>query len=382
MSCIKRSVTIKKNDMSFKISGCVVSRRSTVPSGPLEPAKSLNIDKLNTLYLSDNLNEYITKFNEYIATNYTVSKNVTLREKDMPLIQKTATHYNIYNIIKNWKLYYTSGNNNDCAIHSFLTVTLENFRKINDDDRNKFATHFRRNVLRFNKQIGFSDKDYSELLNNYMLTDSLITSLAQYFKLNIMIVDYTTPATSFITRINQFGIITDPYYVISHTSNVHWEAMSDDKNNFRIDSAVIEEISRIIELDTATIECPFRNDQRIIVDPGAQLYNINNELEEVIKDRQYIIINRYSDKMKCVTLSILPIDTLTALGRTTTEEYIKWRDAAIKATDPLIVTGNILTNNTKDHKDMRYVKRDNSDNFGIRLVLGGGKRKKQTRKRK
>ena len=89
----------------------------------------------------------------------------------------------------NAKILKTSSNKNDCLIHSILILTSSNFRKLNEEDRNKTARYMRRSVFaaipNINKKLMESE--------NYLTDDEILIIANNY---NIGLVVYIDNSTN------------------------------------------------------------------------------------------------------------------------------------------------------------------------------------------
>lgn len=91
--------------------------------------------------------------------------------------------------------YYTmfsSANNFDCLIHTFLTAVSENFRRLNQDDKNKFANYFRISIYpSIIRTIGLADAKITQIMRRVpgreFLEDEDIENICAFYNINMIV---------------------------------------------------------------------------------------------------------------------------------------------------------------------------------------------------
>jgi ribosomal protein L40E len=154
--------------------------------------------------------------------------------------------------VAKWDVIFSSANNYDCLMHSFLTATCSNFRRLVQDDKNEFANFFRRRIfLNLPAVLCYKREErdmYEELEQRVMakefLEDVELFLLGAQFKVQFLsassgrgnvgnqlfLIDFTAiknilPAECFRNNNRNHGKI--PIYCI-YTNMAHYEAIRVD----------------------------------------------------------------------------------------------------------------------------------------------------------
>jgi len=145
----------------------------TIDSGRNDNDVNEDLDEMNT----------IEKLNEQIGGLYeggdedkeTKKKGTNLENFD---------HKELYMMV-------SSGNENDCLIHTFLTAVSENFRKLDEDSKIQFAQNFRNPMyLKIAEKVdteGVDKNAETRITSAEFLTDVDIVNLSKFYKLNILV---------------------------------------------------------------------------------------------------------------------------------------------------------------------------------------------------
>jgi hypothetical protein len=83
----------------------------------------------------------IANINEIISRMYDLERD----ESRTTTAKRKLTSFG--DEVANWDVIFSSGNNFDCLIHSFLTATCSNFRRLVQKDKDEFANFFRRGIF-------------------------------------------------------------------------------------------------------------------------------------------------------------------------------------------------------------------------------------------
>ena len=133
----------------------------------------------------------------------------------------------------------TSGSENDCLIHSVLTICSPSFRLQNDTVKTNVASFFRRRIL--TQMPGFTLQEIDLLKSVRFLDDQILTKIARCFKLGFCV---------FLTGDDKVQLINNlegyDYYLISNNGSskqygTHFEAVSKIIDNKRIYKISFEE---------------------------------------------------------------------------------------------------------------------------------------------
>jgi len=107
--------------------------------------------------------------------------------------------------VEDWDVLQTSGNANDCMIHSILTGCSSTFRKLNNNNKNTIASIFRREEL-----VKIPRINIDLLLGANFLTDIELVQIGNYYQFNILVF---TPNRS---NIHGITIIYETEYLLIH----------------------------------------------------------------------------------------------------------------------------------------------------------------------
>ena len=125
----------------------------------------------------------------------------------------------------NFQSIETSANKNDCLIHSFLDLTSPSFRKLTNDEKNKFADDFRRELLpRMYKEKAPDAKAEINLLKPGGFLDELnMRRLGKFFSINIATFEKVYGGVMLIPPTN---IIADtPFIIIYNPDRAHFRGV-------------------------------------------------------------------------------------------------------------------------------------------------------------
>ena len=121
----------------------------------------------------------------------------------------------------------TSGNQSDCLIHSILINISENFRKLEENNRNTIAFFFRKVIFPLlpgmvdeNKERLLVDPTTSQI--NLELETPEFVIIAMHFKLNFMMISKNENAP---INYYEYNNNDNPYFIIYH-SGAHFNAVS------------------------------------------------------------------------------------------------------------------------------------------------------------
>jgi hypothetical protein len=144
-----------------------------------------------------------------------------------------------------------SGNKNDCLIHSFLSATCPNFRKLSKTDKDDFADPFRREILpaileddRRNivKRYKKNTRIIPFLKGRNFLENDHISMLCALYNVKILVFEtIRIPRMDDQHAAQLYGTVysrnrnTDDVYVIYNPGNDHFEPVRDkDNGNYTI----------------------------------------------------------------------------------------------------------------------------------------------------
>jgi hypothetical protein len=250
---------------------------------------------------------------QYINTNnIKVTKNVNLKKSGNNF---DKDNLNIFT--GKWQIYQTSGNDNDCMIHSLLNDCSNTFRKLKEDDKNTVARYFRLNKFREIVKKGITlpiDKDKADKIINSenFLESGYLQYFCEHYKFYIIV----------FSGANRDGVSTYNYefyplpppeekintsyktVVFNNTGGGHFSAMSiikDDiakllQDDFYLDISESEKVFKDNQEKQKHIHknCEFTTNQNV--------YNVNDNTIGFIKSFGYQEINRVDH---CTTINMV-----------------------------------------------------------------------------
>ena len=197
------SVGLKK--IPEKIKKELLETQKEVDKLNLKPnSKNIDYDKNNDL--SNLIKILITTNNFDIGTDNTVESN-KIDLYDL---------YEKYGAIQ----IQTSGNLNDCLIHSILTCVSEDFRKLKQKiDKDTIASAFRRKILPYID--GMTDPNKQLLKSSAFLDDRIIEKINTFYTIKIIAINNNT---NFISLYNVTTYSSDIFF-IHNSNNIHFTAI-------------------------------------------------------------------------------------------------------------------------------------------------------------
>jgi len=125
---------------------------------------------------------------------------------------------------------YSSGNDSDCLIHSFLTSTCSNFRQLSQEDKNTVASNFRRYVYTTLPEVIELLQAGSGLATRIeagnFLEDEDIGILCRYYEINMIVFANARVVGTSIQPATARIIDTDtPVTYMIYNTGVHWESV-------------------------------------------------------------------------------------------------------------------------------------------------------------
>ena len=156
-------------------------------------------------------------------------------------------------VASDWDVIHSSSNNFDCLIHSFLTATCDNFRRLVQDDKDEFANFFRRAIF-LKLPVVLCYKEYEPDIYNRIentihrrayLEEMVLFLLAAQFKFQVLAASSSTafekqlqlidsgslkivlPSPCCEWRDNNNSILDWPLYCI-YTNGEHFESVRVD----------------------------------------------------------------------------------------------------------------------------------------------------------
>ena len=209
----------------------------------------------------------------------------------------------------------TSGNQSDCLIHSILINISENFRKLEENERNTIAFFFRKVI--FPLLPGMVDENKARLLvdpttsqNNLELETPEFVIIAMHFKLNFMMISNNE---NFPINYYEYNDIWNPYFIIYH-SGAHFNAVSIN-NKYGIS---YNQAHANTDPSFAGLASYATKQRQLPLPPGSQAYinkfTENSIIREIKSGLDYRITSANHDRITIVPLKpaqiIVPIDKI------------------------------------------------------------------------
>ena len=192
------------------------------------------VDKLTPI-LESNINDYNKNTDLANLIKILITTNNFETETNDTVVNGSSI--SLYNLNKQYGAIQiqTSGNLNDCLIHSILTCVSEDFRKLKKNDKDIIASAFRRIILP--SIDGMSEPNKHLLKSNNFLDDRIIESINAFY--NIKIIAINENYNKDLNFINLY--LVDTYiptiFLIHNSNNIHFTAIK-----FKNDYNVTEEI--------------------------------------------------------------------------------------------------------------------------------------------
>lgn len=149
-----------------------------------------------------------------------------------------------------WNRMESSGDNNDCLIHSFLTATCPTFRRYPKKHKNSIARTFRTKVVPLLPEVQ-THKEKSAILelldSERFLTDREIGILAATYCNFLVFEPKIGPNPEKAILYENKKTPKGPVYIISNRGNLHFESVKTEKGSYSIERP---EADRIVEMFT------------------------------------------------------------------------------------------------------------------------------------
>jgi hypothetical protein len=149
--------------------------------------------------------------NDLVEQNFDDFVNEILSHSSL---HKDALTHRPYNatankIRENFYTERTSGSDNDCLMHSVLTICSPAFRLQNDNVKVNVASFFRRNIL--TQMPGFTPEEIALLQGRNFLDSDILTKIANCFKVSFCVFLTYDNTVQLLNTENQ-----NDYYLISN----------------------------------------------------------------------------------------------------------------------------------------------------------------------
>lgn len=273
--------------ISEKIKKELLETQKEVDKLNLKPnSKNINYDKNDDL--SNLIKILITTNNFDIGTDNTTEGN-------------TIDLYELNNKYGATQI-ETSGNSNDCLIHSILTCVSEDFRKLKQKiDKDTIASAFRREIL---PNINGMSEPNKQLLKSYsFLDDRIIESINAFYSIKIIAINENRNKDLDFINLYLVNKYSNDIFLIHNSNNIHFTAikfknsynvsrdifnyLQNKKNEILNNNKTIEVLNKEV-LDGVLESLKF---QKIDEHNYKNKYNITYTIEEA---QNYILENGYS----------------------------------------------------------------------------------------
>jgi len=126
-------------------------------------------------------------------------------------------------------VYYTSGDYNNCLLHSFFMVTSEAYRNLSNNNKNKFINQYRKYLINNEEGIRFNKDDLHDIRGDGFLEDTVGRVLGEYFGICILFITIQKQGESHVLDIqiydntktkNQVNV-----YIIFNSGNRHFSGV-------------------------------------------------------------------------------------------------------------------------------------------------------------
>lgn len=204
----------------------------------------------------------------------------------------------------NWMRMNSDGNGNDCLIHSILTATCPNFRKLKLDAKREIAHSFRTEIypklptaeiMLEDQEEG--DDDYDRIFGEEFLNDTDLRTLASDLGIDFLMFEtaktgkvvgqgkVTMPQTVTYFGDNNSEIV----YLLFNYKNIHFESIKTDKGSYSISMDQAKELEQEFRADpSVSLNCIYNLRDRVLY----------NEEEYTVTDRHF------TDDQECDELEL------------------------------------------------------------------------------
>lgn len=143
---------------------------------------------------------------------------------------------------------HSSGDKNDCLVHSFLTATCPSFRRLPADKKDAFADWFRRNVMPTLEPFSKRRDALARVRSQEFLEDTDIGYLAQAYEMHYIVFEGARqgfPSRAFTSDFTA----RDDVYMIGNRHSVHFEAVRTPAGSYTIKGSEAAAIRNCVEGD-------------------------------------------------------------------------------------------------------------------------------------
>lgn len=152
-----------------------------------------------------------------------------------------------------WKVCQTSGNANDCMIHSLLIELSQTFQRLPPEVRDRIARTYRTTVF---ADIDYDNRDRAQ--SNKFLEDSDLVAFGNYYNINILAYIPTNSEFQFVSNgKDDAGGRHAPCIIIHYNGANHYSAMLASNNNPFIEYDVASKLAKDYTRKPTNLYCEY-----------------------------------------------------------------------------------------------------------------------------
>lgn len=198
------------------------------------PEKRLEEEKRtwNTIAITEKnrLPQTIEEINTWIRSIIEAIGSLISNADQIPLENHQIS--STFGVLQAGRLMDASSQNNDCLVHSFLTIVSPLFRKLQRTDRNRVASYFRRFIM-----VQIPEINQSLLKSYHFLTTAELEKLARMYDVSFIVIKDSDEAA--YRSMEVIPSMEDPFwnrhpsgpYHVIHGTNAHFTPVAYDGNS-------------------------------------------------------------------------------------------------------------------------------------------------------
>ncbi len=237
------------------------SAQASVKSRSLSPKKSTTFPVASVSDVSAETPTAASKDRSFIVS-WIDSQNGINKAADAPDLSKEVAKLSFPPELTEWSRITTSGNENDCAIHTVMTALSPTYRKQPVDVKNTLATQFRKEHFAAISTLTPEEKKRVE--SSVPLETPELAKFSREFKINLLVIAETSgkrqaeilegaPLTDIPTGQKEVSVLGEaengPVYPIYNSEQTHYEAVRSPTGEYSLPYDQAIEISKKFHVD-------------------------------------------------------------------------------------------------------------------------------------
>jgi hypothetical protein len=217
-----------------------------------------------------------------------------IKPTDIPDIIESKLRHIFENVIK----IKTSGNRNDCLIHSILTSISGMYRTLDELEKKIIASYFRRYIF---SNLDRIDKAVME--SEELLTDTEAEIIANYYHLNIIILVNSSRDEHMINHFRFFGDNHSDYIILHNNGGSHYSTVFLNNKytlEYRLGQELNEKYGEMAR-GNEILRCKFNN--------GNKIQSKDKRKQFLVISRKFDDISSYGGNKECVSITVNEINS-------------------------------------------------------------------------